>query len=303
MSNTALPECYGGVFQRVGAYATCQNDIWALGVILVNLTCGRNPWRQACANDDTFRAYVQDPDFLPTILPVSQACNDILKRIFTLNPQARITLPELRQAIRRVTRFTMTNEELRRAPEACKAAARAAWSEAQKAAKRHPIVVPSIIIEEYAPIKRIASATIREYSPLVVHDSVQYTSSSAGSEQTSRSLSRDEVPPLSTEGSNTSCNSIDSTGDNRLHSRSANSSGSTAADSSGPTTPEWNPNADNAAGLPDVANEPLALDADVVPQSDVPIVKAVRNMASPPVKEPPVGSMRGMKDLWRKVRF
>jgi hypothetical protein len=274
-----------------------------LGVILVNLTCGRNPWRQACANDDTFRAYIQDPEFLPNILPVSQACNEILKRIFTLNPQARITLPELRQAIRRVTRFTMTNEELRRAPEACKAAARAAWSEAQKAAKRHPIVVPSIVIEEYTPVKHVAPVSIEDNDSLSTQEGVQDTSSLAGSEHTSRSPSREEEPPLSAEGPRAPHRGVEAECNNGLHPRSANSSGSTAADSSGPTTPEWNPNADNTAGLPDIANEPLALDAVIAPQGEVPTIKAVKHMASSPVKEHPAESMRGMKDLWRRVRF
>ncbi|KAJ9098537.1 hypothetical protein QFC19_006305 [Naganishia cerealis] len=90
-----------------------NNDVWSLGVILVNLTCGRNPWRQASMKDETFSAYVQNPDFLRTILPISLELNQLLKRIFTLDPEERITLRELLHAITELTAFTMSESELR----------------------------------------------------------------------------------------------------------------------------------------------------------------------------------------------
>ncbi|WVR09122.1 hypothetical protein IAU60_006184 [Kwoniella sp. DSM 27419] len=119
------PECQGGLFERLDSYATETNDIWALGVILVNLSCGRNPWRQACPNDETFRAYVHNPDFLRTILPISRATNRILKGLFALEPRDRTPLHILREQILRVDTFTMTDEELQHAHEAARAAAAA----------------------------------------------------------------------------------------------------------------------------------------------------------------------------------
>lgn len=118
-------ECQGGLFQRLGSYSTSHNDVWSLGVILVNLACGRNPWKQACPSDETFRAYLANPDFLRSILPISDHTNRILKRVFALNPQARIGLHELRQEILAVKTFTMTEDELRGATRATREAARA----------------------------------------------------------------------------------------------------------------------------------------------------------------------------------
>lgn len=83
------------------------NDVWSLGVILVNLTCGRNPWKQASFQDSTYRAYSASKDFLKTILPVSDELNDILGRIFNPIPEQRITLPELRTRIMACSRFTV----------------------------------------------------------------------------------------------------------------------------------------------------------------------------------------------------
>lgn len=119
------PECQGGLFERLGAYSTLHNDIWSLGVILVNLTCGRNPWKQACPSDETFRAYLANPDFLRSILPISEACNTLLKRIFSLNPVARISLEELKMEIAQIKTFNMTTEELSKATRATREAARA----------------------------------------------------------------------------------------------------------------------------------------------------------------------------------
>ncbi|MBW0486478.1 hypothetical protein O181_026193 [Austropuccinia psidii MF-1] len=119
------PECQGGLFQRLGSYSTIHNDIWSLGVILVNLTCGRNPWKQACPTDETFKAYLANPNFLRSILPISESCNSILKRIFALNPQARISLQELKSEILKVETFNMTPFELSHSTKATREAARA----------------------------------------------------------------------------------------------------------------------------------------------------------------------------------
>jgi hypothetical protein len=73
---------------------------------LVNLTCGRNPWKQASFEDHTFRAFARSPDFLKTILPITDELNEILGRIFVRNPDERITLPELRARIMACSQFT-----------------------------------------------------------------------------------------------------------------------------------------------------------------------------------------------------
>ncbi|GEM11520.1 hypothetical protein Rt10032_c15g5537 [Rhodotorula toruloides] len=141
------PECQGGLFQRLASYSTAHNDIWSLGVILVNLTCGRNPWKQACPSDETFCAYLGNPDFLRSILPISEHTNRILKRIFALNPQARISLSELRREITSVRTFTMSDDELRNATRATKEAARAfaqsGKAQREKAAPVEQVVVPA----------------------------------------------------------------------------------------------------------------------------------------------------------------
>lgn len=76
--------------------------------MLVNLTCGRNPWKRASLEDPTFRAYLKDPFFLKSILPLSTEMVCILSRVFERDPAKRISIPELRQLILECPRFTET---------------------------------------------------------------------------------------------------------------------------------------------------------------------------------------------------
>lgn len=87
-------------------YSSPANDVWSLGVILVNLACGRNPWKRASPEDPTFKAFLKDPHFLSSILPISSELETILGRIFECNPAKRISLTELQQMILACDSFT-----------------------------------------------------------------------------------------------------------------------------------------------------------------------------------------------------
>lgn len=92
------PECLDQD-SRKPSYRCAPNDIWSLGVILVNLTCGRNPWKQASEEDSTYRAFKKDSIFLKTILPLSDELNDILGMVFESDPEKRITVGHLKHLI------------------------------------------------------------------------------------------------------------------------------------------------------------------------------------------------------------
>ncbi|KJZ68986.1 hypothetical protein HIM_11627 [Hirsutella minnesotensis 3608] len=100
------PECLEPSTRKSCYYMCAPNDVWSLGVILVNLICGCNPWRQASSQDQTYRAYARSRDTLKKILPLTDELNDILIEIFNPNPDLRIALPELRDRIKACTKFT-----------------------------------------------------------------------------------------------------------------------------------------------------------------------------------------------------
>ncbi|CAE6473373.1 unnamed protein product [Rhizoctonia solani] len=122
------PECYGDPLAPVisPSYNTRANDVWTLGVVLVNLTTGRNPWEAASPLDATFKSYCDDPtNFLPTILPITPAANEVLIRVFERDQRKRISIPELRELVSRVERWTLRGHELERAAEGARDVARA----------------------------------------------------------------------------------------------------------------------------------------------------------------------------------
>jgi serine/threonine protein kinase len=83
-----------------------SNDIWSLGIILLNLATGRNPWKTATPDDPTFQAYLRDPlGFFPSVLPVSSEVNDVLVRLLHIDSRERITLSELREALEDIQNF------------------------------------------------------------------------------------------------------------------------------------------------------------------------------------------------------
>ncbi|TQS38972.1 hypothetical protein Golomagni_00510 [Golovinomyces magnicellulatus] len=98
------PECLDHT--RKFKYNCVPNDIWSLGVVLLNITCGRNPWKQASLDDSTYRAFSSNPEFLQTILPISDEMNSIILRIFESNPMNRIDIVSLKKAIRNCQKFT-----------------------------------------------------------------------------------------------------------------------------------------------------------------------------------------------------
>lgn len=107
-TNVGLSECQETP-GRSSCYASGPNDVWSLGIILVNLTCGRNPWKRASLDDSTYRAYRNNPKFLSSILPLSAELDAILGRIFEVDPRKRIGIDELRNLILGCPRFTTSN--------------------------------------------------------------------------------------------------------------------------------------------------------------------------------------------------
>ncbi|KAH9940699.1 kinase-like protein [Amylocystis lapponica] len=92
------PECIGEE-SSCPSYYTKYGDVWAMGVVLINMVTGMNPWSVAKLEDPCYNDYVTHGDYFIEMLPISEGLNDILRDIFVVDPRDRITLPQLRDAI------------------------------------------------------------------------------------------------------------------------------------------------------------------------------------------------------------
>ena len=82
------------------------NDVWSLGIILLNLATGRNPWKTATLSDETYCEYLRNPSqFFPSVLPISPEVNEILLRMLHVNWTERMTLSEVRQGMEDIVTF------------------------------------------------------------------------------------------------------------------------------------------------------------------------------------------------------
>ncbi|KAF8903292.1 kinase-like domain-containing protein, partial [Gymnopilus junonius] len=100
------PECQAGDTENASPYSPMHNDIWSLGIILLNLVTGRNPWKCAMSEDPTYDAYRQDPlQFLPSVLPISEDLNNILVQTLDIDWRGRLSLSELRNAVASLRTF------------------------------------------------------------------------------------------------------------------------------------------------------------------------------------------------------
>lgn len=82
---------------------TAEGDVWSIGVLCLNIACARNPWPIARFNErknDVFLTFMlHNSNVLALILPISSGFNRVLKKVFTLDPDRRISLTKLRDAI------------------------------------------------------------------------------------------------------------------------------------------------------------------------------------------------------------
>ncbi|THG97530.1 hypothetical protein EW145_g7597 [Phellinidium pouzarii] len=109
------PECLAGSYSSaIKAYSSRAADIWALGILLVNLICSRSPWKTAMLSDPSFERYSRDCRWMQQMLPISTPAFHFLNRIFA-NHGNNISLSELRTQFLQIETFYMTASELSRA--------------------------------------------------------------------------------------------------------------------------------------------------------------------------------------------
>lgn len=109
---------------RKNSHSPEKSDIWSLGVLILNILTGLTSWERATLDDPRFLNYLINPNALREVHPISLGAASIIKRLLAINPDARMTLPELREAIVKLDTFFLTDAELSVASPALQKAAR-----------------------------------------------------------------------------------------------------------------------------------------------------------------------------------
>ena len=72
---------------------------------MIDVITGSLPWAKPSCEDCCFNAFLEEPNYLRDHFPISEEVEDILLRIFRLNPNLRITLSDLRRAVLNIEKF------------------------------------------------------------------------------------------------------------------------------------------------------------------------------------------------------
>ncbi|KZF22533.1 serine/threonine protein kinase [Xylona heveae TC161] len=93
-------------------YAPAKADIWAVGICLLNVLFGRNPFATPTESDILFSDYVRDRQSLFDIFPnMSLDTFEILTHALTVDPEKR-SLQGVREGLQRAISFTTDDESL-----------------------------------------------------------------------------------------------------------------------------------------------------------------------------------------------
>ncbi|KAJ3204584.1 hypothetical protein HDU67_009410, partial [Dinochytrium kinnereticum] len=92
--------------QPIVGYNPAANDVWALGVILLNLLFGKNPWFEAFPTDAIFSAFSgPNPNILRQQFDLSPHFDAVLRRCFDLDPRRRCSITDLKIMVDSLPRF------------------------------------------------------------------------------------------------------------------------------------------------------------------------------------------------------
>ncbi|KZV69042.1 kinase-like protein, partial [Peniophora sp. CONT] len=98
--------------RELECYSTRQGDLWAIGILLVDMLTGRTPWSEATVADADFRLYLQSPSCSLNGLPISPDVKRLIQRVLHHNSAKRISAYELLARLPSVQTFFPTKEEL-----------------------------------------------------------------------------------------------------------------------------------------------------------------------------------------------
>jgi serine/threonine protein kinase len=91
-------------------YLSKANDVWALGIILINMLTSQNPWAVPNECDGKFKNFLKNSNFFDTF-KFSLKLKTVLKTVFDIEPFSRPSCDELSSMIDNIQIFFQHNAE------------------------------------------------------------------------------------------------------------------------------------------------------------------------------------------------
>lgn len=93
-------------------YSTAKADIWAIGIVMLNILFQRNPFAVPAASDPLYADFALDRQSLFDVFPnMSQDTFEVLRQCLAIDPEKR-SLNAVKDALARVISFTTDDESL-----------------------------------------------------------------------------------------------------------------------------------------------------------------------------------------------
>ncbi|KAI8908346.1 kinase-like domain-containing protein [Gorgonomyces haynaldii] len=107
------PECLSGVDAGMPLpYSCAANDVWSLGIILINLLTGKNPWVEPSRKDKHFKAHMgreMERDSFQLQFGFTDDLCHLLRRVFDLDPFKRPSALELAYLVEEIPYLLCTS--------------------------------------------------------------------------------------------------------------------------------------------------------------------------------------------------
>lgn len=93
-------------------YDAAASDIWSLGILLLALLFGRNPWQEATEMDIAFTEFKKDPMSLLQLFPdLSPECMQFLQKVLAIDPKQRVSISEMKTLFSELNNLTIDQQE------------------------------------------------------------------------------------------------------------------------------------------------------------------------------------------------
>ncbi|OZJ02944.1 hypothetical protein BZG36_04561 [Bifiguratus adelaidae] len=87
-------------------YSCAASDVWSLGILLMAILFGRNPWKEASTCDPVFKEFTRQPRVLKQLFPISEECYQFLTGCLALDPEKRKSVAQLKADFDKIRYFT-----------------------------------------------------------------------------------------------------------------------------------------------------------------------------------------------------